>query len=76
MQQGVVAEQLQALATARQRWMAAEIRAASLQRLLDKRRAELARIQNRLEQKQLEELSALLFRRLHENSETPGTPGP
>jgi flagellar biosynthesis chaperone FliJ len=56
--------------------MAAEIRAASLQRLLDKRRAELARIQNRLEQKQLEELSALLFRRLHENSETPGTPGP
>jgi flagellar FliJ protein len=76
MQQGVVAEQLQALATARQRWMAAEIRAASLQRLLDKRRAELGRIQNRLEQKQLEELSALLFRRLHENSETPGTPGP
>lgn len=74
MQQGVVAEQLQALATARQRLMAAEIRAAGLQRLLDKRRADQTRIQNTREQKQLDELSALQFRRLHENSETLGTP--
>lgn len=73
MQQGVVAAQLQALATARQRLMAAEIRAAGLQRLLDKRRADRTRIQNTREQKQLDELSALQFRRLHENSETLGT---
>lgn len=65
MQQGVVAGHLQAIAAARQRVMEAEIRAAGLKRLLDKRRAELARVQNTREQKQLDELSALQFRRLH-----------
>lgn len=74
MQQGVVAAQLQALATARQRVMEAEIRAAGLQRLLDKRRADMTRAQSRREQKQLDELSALQFRRLHANPETLGTP--
>jgi flagellar FliJ protein len=74
MQQGVVADQLQALAMARQRVMDAEIRAAGLQLLLDKRRADRTRMQNTREQKQLDEMSALQFRRLHANSETLGTP--
>lgn len=74
MQQSVVAERLQALATARQRLMAADIRAAGLQRLLDKRRTERTRVQTTREQRQLDELSALQFRRLHENPETLGTP--
>lgn len=74
MQQGVVADQLHALAMARQRVMEAEIRAAGLQRLLDKRRSDRTRLQNTREQKQLDELSALQFRRLHASSETLGTP--
>jgi flagellar protein FliJ len=73
MQQGVVADHLQAVAMARQRVMEAETRAMGLQRLLDKRRADRTRIQNTRDQKQLDELSALQFRRLHANSENLGT---
>ncbi|MBP6849995.1 MAG: flagellar export protein FliJ [Rhodoferax sp.] len=73
MQQGVVGEQLQALEAARQRVVEAEIRAAGLKRLLEKRRAAHARVLAVREQKQLDELAALQFRRLHRHSETTGT---
>ena len=73
MQQGVVADHVQAVAMARQRVMEAETRAMGLQRLLEKRRADRTRVQNTRDQKQLDELSALQFRRLHANSENLGT---
>jgi len=74
LQQGVLNEQSQALVAARQRVMAAEIRMAGFKRLLEKRRTAHQRIQAGREQKQLDELSALQFRRLHANTETIGTP--
>lgn len=65
MQRGVVEEHLRATASARQSLLEAEIRIAGLKRLLDTRRASAARVQGRQEQKQLDDLSALQFRRLH-----------
>jgi len=74
LQQDVVHEHLQALEADRQQVMAAEVRMAALKRLLHKRQTTRLRVQARQETKQLDELAAMQFRRLHANSETMGTP--
>lgn len=68
MQGSVVAEHERAIEAARHKLVEEDIRLAGLQRLLDKRRTALAHALAGREQKQLDELAALQFRRLH-----PGT---
>jgi flagellar FliJ protein len=74
MQRAVVGDHLRATVAAKQVLLEAEIRVAGLKRLLDKRRQSLARSLASREQKQLDDLSALQFRRRHAGSETLGTP--
>ena len=74
MQRAVVGDHLAAIAVAKQTLLEAEIRVASLERLLAKRRTSIARLQDGREQRQLDELSSVQFRRLHAGSEHLGTP--
>jgi len=73
LQQGVVGDHDQALASARDRVIEAEVRLAGLLRLLETRRAAQKRHEAGREQKHLDELAALQFRRLHANLEASGT---
>lgn len=74
MQRAVVDDHQRAATAARQALLEADIRVAGLKRLLDKRRTSIARMQVGREQKQLDELSALQFRRLHAGAETLEAP--
>ena len=74
MQRAVVGDHLAAVAVAKKTLLEAEIRVAALERLLAKRRTLMARQRDGREQRQLDELSALQFRRLHAGSEHLGTP--
>lgn len=74
LQRAVVADQDASLAAARQRVMQAEVRIAGLKRLLEKRQAAQARAGALQEQKQLDELAALQFRRFHPSPEMTEAP--
>ncbi len=74
MQRAVVNEQLSAIAAARRALLEADIRVAGLKRLVEKRRASMARAQSGRDQKQLDDLSALQFRRLQARSDNLETP--
>jgi len=74
MQRAVVDDHLRATALAKQVLLEAEIRVAGLNRLLEKRRTSMARTQAGRDQKQLDALSALQFRRLHPGSDSLETP--
>ena len=74
LQQAVVDDHGRAAAAARQVLLEAEIRVAGLKRLLEKRRSSLARVQAGREQKHMDELSALQFRRLHAGTEPLESP--
>lgn len=74
MQTAVVGDHLRAATVANQVLLEAELRIAGLKRLLEKRRATMARAQAGRDQKQMDELSALQFRRLHAGSEFQETP--
>lgn len=73
MQQGAIAEVQRQCEAARQVLLEAEIRMAGLNRLLDKRRAELARVQQQREQRQSDELAAQMHRRVVLARENRGT---
>lgn len=73
LQQGVVTELSRTLTDARQCLLQAEVRAAGLQRLLEQRRSEAQRCQAVRDQKQQDELAALLVRRRNASSTTTGT---
>lgn len=64
MQQGAIDEVQRQREAARQVLLQAEVRMAGLNRLLDKRRAELAREQDQREQRQSDELAAQMYRRV------------
>lgn len=64
MQERAIAEVQRQREVARQVLLEAEVRMAGLNRLLDKRRAELARTQERREQRQSDELAAQMHRRV------------
>jgi len=74
MQRAVVDDHGRASDVARQVLLEAEVRVAGLKRLLEKRRFALARVQAGREQKHMDELSALQFRRLHAGSEPLESP--
>lgn len=64
MQRGAIAEVQRQCEMARQVLQQAEVRMAGLNRLLDRRRGELARAQEQREQRQSDELAAQLHRRM------------
>ena len=57
------------LAAARQVLLEAEVRIAGLNHLLKKKRATIARVQAGREQKQLDEMAALQYRRRHTDTD-------
>ena len=64
MQQGAIAEVQRQRETARQVLLQAEVRMAGLHRVLDRRRAEIARALEQREQRQSDELAAQMHRRV------------
>ena len=72
MQQGALAEVQRQREAARQVLLQAEIRMAGLHRVLERRRTELARAQERREQRQSDELAAQMHRRVARASENRG----
>jgi flagellar FliJ protein len=70
LQRAVVHDHLRVTAGAKHALLELDIRMAALQRLLEKRQSSMVRAQASLEQKQLDELSALQFRRLHAGADT------
>lgn len=64
MQHGAITELQRQCEAARRVLLAAEVRMAGLNRLLDKRRAELARAQDQRDQRQADELAAQMHRRV------------
>ncbi len=64
MQEGAIAEVQRQREAARKVLLEAEVRMAGLNRLLDKRRVELARAQEQREQRQSDELAAQMHRRV------------
>jgi len=73
LQQSAVAQRERELEAARRRLLAAEIRIASLQKLLARRRSSASRQDARRVQKELDEFAALQQRRLQSTIQTMGT---
>ncbi len=69
MQQGAIAEVQRQREAAHQVLLEAEVRMAGLNHLLDKRRAEQARVQDQRAQRQSDELAALMHRRVARDRE-------
>ena len=63
LQDGVILAAVHKVDVARQAVVAAELRLASLQKLFDKRQAELLQRHNKRDQKQMDEFAAMQFRR-------------
>lgn len=64
MQQGAITEVQRQREVARQVLLQAEVRMAGLHRILERRRAEMARMQEQREQRQSDELAAQMHRRV------------
>lgn len=64
MQEGVIADLARRAEEARQRYLATETRLAGLQKILDRRQAELSAQQARREQKEMDEFAALQYGRV------------
>jgi len=73
LQRGAVAQRERELEGARQRLLAAEIRIASLDKLLTRRRSSASSREANRVQKELDEFAAQQHRRLHSTIQTMGT---